>query len=55
MNSGFDSIADFNYAEELSSVLNDLEKRNKLPILCCLNPRDNYRVPLRQVIFLEPF
>lgn len=40
---GFDSIADYNYAEFLSKLLNELEKTSSLPktILYCLNPKDN--------------
>jgi glucuronate isomerase len=42
--SGFDSISDFNYGEQLSRYLDTLDSTNKLPktILYCLNPRDNY-------------
>ncbi|MCM3714446.1 glucuronate isomerase [Alkalihalobacillus oceani] len=45
-NTGFDSIADFTYAGELAHLLDELEKKNRLPktILYCLNPRDNYMV-----------
>lgn len=40
---GFDSIADYNYAEKLSCLLDSLDEENKLPrtILYCLNPKDN--------------
>lgn len=40
---GFDSIADYDYAETLSKLLNELDKDNKLSrtILYCLNPKDN--------------
>jgi glucuronate isomerase len=40
---GFDSIADFNYATPLSRLLDRLDRENKLPgtILYNLNPRDN--------------
>ncbi|HJV46650.1 MAG TPA: glucuronate isomerase [Bacillota bacterium] len=43
-NTGFDSIADFSYAQELSQFMNALDYANSLPktILYCLNPRDNY-------------
>ncbi|MCT2537023.1 glucuronate isomerase [Aquibacillus koreensis] len=43
-NTGFDSIADFTYADDLANVLNELDKTNELPktILYNLNPRDNY-------------
>jgi len=41
---GFDSIADFEIAKGISTLLNALEKENLLPrtILYCLNPKDNY-------------
>ena len=41
---GFDSINDFEIAEGLSKILNELDKKNALPktILYCLNPKDNY-------------
>ncbi|WP_261134288.1 glucuronate isomerase [Bacillus sp. Marseille-Q3570] len=41
---GFDSMGDFNYAEDLSRLLDSLEYSNSLPktILYNLNPRDNY-------------
>ena len=40
---GFDSIEDRPFAKKLSSILNALDKEDKLPktILYCLNPRDN--------------
>lgn len=40
---GFDSIADYSYAEFLSKILNELENSEALPktILYCLNPKDN--------------
>ena len=40
---GFDSIADNNYGEVLSKLLNSLDVDGKLPktILYCLNPKDN--------------
>lgn len=43
-NTGYDSIADFTFAEDLSNLLNELEKVDLLPktILYNLNPRDNY-------------
>lgn len=43
VDSGFDSIADYSYAEKLSSLLNSLEELDSLPrtILYCLNPKDN--------------
>ncbi|MDV4151557.1 glucuronate isomerase [Clostridium sp. AL.422] len=42
INSGIDSMNDFNYAESLSSLLNSLDINNELPktILYCLNPKD---------------
>jgi len=42
--SGFDSINDGLIAEQLSALLDDLDKTNELPktILYVLNPRDNY-------------
>lgn len=45
-NTGFDSIADFNYAEDLSNILNELDKSDALPktVIYNLNPRDNYMV-----------
>lgn len=45
-NSGFDSIADFTYAEDLSNLLNSLDFTNSLPktIIYNLNPRDNYLI-----------
>lgn len=41
---GFDSVNDFEIAEGLSKILNELDKKNALPktILYCLNPKDNY-------------
>ncbi|WP_378956632.1 glucuronate isomerase [Pelosinus sp. sgz500959] len=44
INTGFDTIADFNFANELAAFLNALDVSNLLPktILYCLNPRDNY-------------
>ena len=41
---GFDSINDFQIAEGLSRILNELDKKNALPktILYTLNPKDNY-------------
>ena len=41
---GFDSINDFQIAEGVSKMLNELEKRDMLPktILYTLNPKDNY-------------
>lgn len=40
---GFDSIADYNYAEKLSKLLNELDKQKMLTntLLYCLNPKDN--------------
>ncbi|MDU8925574.1 glucuronate isomerase [Pasteurellaceae bacterium LIM206] len=40
---GFDSIADRNYAEQLSALLDSMDQTDQLPktILYCLNPRDN--------------
>lgn len=45
-NTGFDSIADFTYAEDLSNLLNALDYVNHLPktIIYNLNPRDNYMI-----------
>ncbi|WP_209121810.1 glucuronate isomerase [Alkalihalobacillus sp. BA299] len=45
-NTGFDSIADFTYAEDLSHLLNSLDYKNSLPktIIYNLNPRDNYMI-----------
>ncbi|WP_152608187.1 glucuronate isomerase [Halalkalibacter okhensis] len=45
-NTGFDSIADFTYAQDLANLLDELEKNGRLPktVLYCLNPRDNYMV-----------
>ena len=41
---GFDSINDFQIAEGLSRILNELDKKDCLPktILYCLNPKDNF-------------
>ncbi len=41
---GFDSVNDFEIAENLSKLLNALDKEDLLPktILYCLNPKDNY-------------
>jgi len=41
---GFDSINDFEIAEGISKILNELDKKDCLPktILYCLNPKDNY-------------
>ena len=41
---GFDSINDFEIAEGVSKILNELEKKDMLPktILYTLNPKDNY-------------
>ncbi len=41
---GFDSVNDFQIAEGLSKILNELEKKDALPktILYTLNPKDNY-------------
>ncbi len=41
---GFDSVNDFQIAEGLSRILNELEKKEALPktILYTLNPKDNY-------------
>ena len=43
IDSGFDSINDNNFAEELSALLNSMDKNDELPktVLYCLNPRDN--------------
>lgn len=44
INTGFDSIGDFNFAQELSNFLDSLDNSNELPqtILYSLNPKDNY-------------
>lgn len=44
INTGFDTIADFNFANELANFLNALDANQSLPktILYCLNPKDNY-------------
>ena len=41
---GFDSVNDFQIAEELSKILDSLDKKDMLPktILYTLNPKDNY-------------
>lgn len=41
---GFDSIADYSIAQDLSNLLNAMEKTDNLPktILYTLNPKDNY-------------
>ncbi len=41
---GFDSIADYSIAMQLSSLMNEMEKNDNLPktILYTLNPKDNY-------------
>lgn len=41
---GFDSINDFEIAQGLSKILDELDKKGSLPktILYCLNPKDNY-------------
>lgn len=41
---GFDSIADYAIAENLSKLMNEMEKNDNLPktILYTLNPKDNY-------------
>jgi len=41
---GVDSVNDFQIAEGLSKILNELDKKDCLPktILYCLNPKDNY-------------
>lgn len=43
VDSGFDSINDNNFAEQLSALLNSMDRNNELPktLLYCLNPRDN--------------
>ncbi len=40
---GMDSIGDYNYARELSTLLNELGKNNELPktILYCINLKEN--------------
>ncbi len=45
-NTGYDSIHDFTYAADLSSLLNALEFTDELPktIIYNLNPRDNYMI-----------
>lgn len=41
---GYDSINDFRIAEDLSKILDALDKKDCLPktVLYCLNPKDNY-------------
>jgi glucuronate isomerase len=41
---GFDSINDFEIAQGLSKILDELDKKGSLPktIIYCLNPKDNY-------------
>lgn len=41
---GFDSIADYSIAENLSALMNEMDKSGNLPktILYTLNPKDNY-------------
>jgi glucuronate isomerase len=43
-NTGFDSMADFHFAEDLAGFMDSLERSGSLPktILYCLNPKDNY-------------
>ncbi|GAA0381806.1 glucuronate isomerase [Bacillus horti] len=45
-NTGFDSIADFTYAEDLGKLLDALDSSDSLPktIIYNLNPRDNYMI-----------
>lgn len=45
-NTGFDSIADFSYASDLSNLLNAMDYTNELPktIIYNLNPGDNYTI-----------
>lgn len=45
-NAGFDSIADFTYAADLSKLLDSMDVTDDLPktIIYCLNPRDYYMV-----------
>lgn len=44
INTGFDSIADFNFINDLLHFLDDLNSEGILPktVLYCLNPKDNY-------------
>ena len=44
INTGFDSIAEFNFAEELAKFMDELDSVDLLPktILYGLNPKDNY-------------
>lgn len=44
INTGFDTIANFNFINDLANILDDLESVGLLPktILYCLNPTDNY-------------
>lgn len=41
---GFDSIADYSIAEQMSALMNEMDKNDSLPktILYTLNPKDNY-------------
>lgn len=41
-NTGYDSMDDFNYAREISALLDCLDRENSLPktLLYCLNPKD---------------
>lgn len=45
-NTGFDSIADFTYADDLSRLLDSLDYIDALPktVIYNLNPRDNYMI-----------
>lgn len=45
-NTGYDSIADFTYAEDLSKLMNAMAYEDSLPktIIYNLNPRDNYMI-----------
>lgn len=46
INAGFDSIADFTYAQDLASLLDSLCAEDQLPktVIYNLNPRDNYMI-----------
>lgn len=44
INTGFDSIAEFNFVNDLAGLLDEMNSSGLLPktILYCLNPKDNY-------------
>ncbi|WP_440894872.1 glucuronate isomerase [Amphibacillus sp. Q70] len=57
INSGFDSINDFRYANDLAKLMSKLELDNKLPktILYNLNPNDNYMLATMAGNFQKDF